>query len=114
MSQPQHDMQAHSEQIRHAQIAEHEAAEEREYLAEAEAFIELAEMPGFELDDMIANEPPNSGLQLRLDILLERVAMLGLPANNSCYADDVVRAARSLHQAMLEVVTERRVKEVTR
>ena len=113
MSAP-YDYQAHGEQIRHAQIAQQDAAETAEEIAAGEAFIALAEMPGFELDDMIANEPPNSGLQLRLDILLERVAMLGLPANNSCYADDVVRAARSLHQAMLEVVTERRVKEVTR
>ena len=44
--------------------------------------------------------------------VVERVAMLGMPANNDCYAQDVVRAAKSLHQAMLEVVTEKRVKAV--
>lgn len=109
MSQPQYDMQAHGEQIRHAQIAADAAIELRQEEAAESAFIALAEMPGDDLADMIAN---NSKLDARMVLLLERVAMLGMPANNSCYADDVVRAARSLHQAMLEVVTEKRVKAV--
>ena len=108
MPQPQYDMQAHSEQIRHQQIARYNECERREEDAAETAFIALAEMPGDDLADMIAN---NSKLDARMVLLLERVAMLGMPANNSCYADDVVRAARSLHQAMLEVVTEKRVKE---
>ena len=69
-------------------------------------------MPGYELSDMIANADCGSPMQIRLELLLERVAMLGMPANNDCYAQDVVRAAKSLHQAMLEVVTEKRVKAV--
>ena len=109
MPQPQYDMQAHSEQIRHQQIARYNECERREEDAAETAFIALAEMPGDDLADMIAN---NSKLDARMVLLLERVAMLGMPANNSCYADDVVRAAKSLHQAMLEVVTEKRVKAV--
>lgn len=112
MNQPQYDMQAHSEQIRHQQIAAQDAAETAEELAAGEAFIALAEMPGYELSDMIANADCGSPMQIRLELLLERVAMLGMPANNDCYAQDVVRAAKSLHQAMLEVVTEKRVKAV--
>ena len=110
MSQPQYDSQAHGEQIRHAQIAQQDAAETAEEIAAGEAFIALAEMPGYELSDMIANADCGSAMQTRLELLLERVAMLGMPANNDCYAQDVIRAAKSLHQAMLEVVAEQRVK----
>jgi len=106
----QYDAAAHGEQIRHAQIAEQDAAESAEDLAAGEAFIELAEMPGYEISDMIANADCGSPMQIRLELLLERVAMIGMPANNDCYAQDVVRAAKSLHQAMIEVVTDRRVK----
>ena len=108
----QYDMQAHGEQIRHAQIARYNECERREEDAAKTAFIALAEMPGYELSDMIANADCGSPMQIRLELLLERVAMLGMPANNDCYAQDVVRAAKSLHQAMLEVVTEKRVKAV--
>jgi len=109
MSAP-YDYQAHGEQIRHAQIAQQDAAETAEEIAAGEAFIALAEMPGYELSDMLANADCGSPMQIRLELLLERVAMLGMPANNDCYAQDVIRAATSLHQAMLEVVTEQRVK----
>ena len=112
MTQPHYDYQAHGEQIRHAQYLAEEAAVSREERAAETAFIALAEMPGYELSDMIANADCGSPMQIRLELLLERVAMLGMPANNDCYAQDVVRAAKSLHQAMLEVVTEKRVKAV--
>ena len=110
MSAP-YDYQAHGEQIRHAQIAQQDAAETAEEIAAGEAFIALAEMPGYELSDMIANADCGSAMQTRLELLLERVAMLGMPANNDCYADDVVRFAKALYDAMLAHVTEQRVKD---
>jgi len=111
MTQPQYDMQAHGEQIRHQQAAEQDAAETAEEIAAGEAFITLVEMPGYELSDMIANADCGSPMQIRLELLLERVAMLGMPSNNSCYADDVVRFAKALYDAMLAHVTEQRVKD---
>lgn len=108
MNQPQHDMQAHGEQIRHAQYLAEEAAVSREERAAETAFIALAEMDGNDLLDMIAN---NNRLDARMVLLIERIAMLGMPSNNSCYADDVVRFAKALYDAMLEVVTEQRVKD---
>ncbi len=109
-----YDRVAADEQTRHAQIARYNECERREEDAAETAFIALAEMPGYELSDMIANSECSSPMQIRLEQLLERVVMLGMPANNDCYAQDVVRAAKSLHQAMLEVVTEQRVKAVRR
>lgn len=108
MNQPQYDMQAHAEQIRHAQISSAAAIERREEDAAETAFIALAEMDGNDLADMIANTPK---LDARLVLLLERIAMLGMPSNNSCYADDVVRFAKALYDAMLAHVTEQRVKD---
>ncbi len=108
MTQPQYDMQAHGEQIRHAQYLAEEAAVSREERAAETAFIALAEMDGNDLLDMIAN---NNRLDARMVLLIERIAMLGMPSNNSCYADDVVRYAKALYYAMLEVVTEQRVKD---
>ena len=108
MSQPQYDMQAHGEQIRHAQYLAEEAAVSREERAAETAFIALAEMDGNDLLDMIAN---NNRLDARMVLLIERIAMLGMPSNNSCYADDVVRFAKALYDAMLEHVTAERVKD---
>lgn len=103
-----YDMQAHGEQIRHAQIAEQDAQEEREYLAYGNAPITLAEMDGEDLLDMIQND---AALDARLVILIERVAMMGLPANNSYYADDALRACHDLHRALLKRVREQAVKD---
>ena len=108
MTHPQYDYQAHGEQIRHQQIAADLTIEEREEEAAETAFIALAEMDGNDLADMIANTPK---LDARLVLLLERIAMLGMPSNNSCYADDVVRFAKALYDAMLAHVTEQRVKD---
>ena len=105
----QYDMQAHGEQIRHAQIARYNECERREEDAAETAFIALAEMSGDDLADMIAND---SKCDARMVLLLERIAMLGMPSNNSCYYDDVGRFAKALYDAMLDHVTEQRVKAV--
>ena len=99
------------EQTRHEQMANQDRAETAEERAFNEAFIELAEMPGHEIDDMIANDPPTGHLQQRLEILLERVAMLSMPSNNSCFREDVIRAAVALNIALFDVVAARRVND---
>ena len=109
MTQTQYDYQAHGEQIRHAQIARYNECERREEDAAETAFIALAEMSGDDLADMIANDPK---CDARMVLLLERIAMLGMPSNNSCYYDDVGRFAKALYGAMLDHVTEQRVKAV--
>ena len=104
-----YDRVAADEQIRHAQIARYNECERREEDAAETAFIALAEMPGDDLADMIANDPK---CDARMVLLLERIAMLGMPSNNSCYYDDVGRFAKALYDAMLDHVTEQRVKAV--
>jgi len=51
----------------------------------------------------------------RLVLLIERVALLGVAgAPNAGFKDDVLRAAEDLRAAMVGLVSERRVKAVTR
>ena len=54
----------------------------------------------------------NPALDARLVILMERIAMMGTPANNSHYHDDALRAAHDLHRALLAKVRDARVKAV--
>ena len=109
MGQPQYDYQAHSEQIRHQQIAADLTLEEREEEAAETAILALVEIDGSELLQMCADDP---ALDARLVILMERIAMMGTPANNSHYHDDALRAAHDLHRALLNKVRDARVKAV--
>ena len=112
MGQPQYDMQAHGEQIRHAQYDADAAFEFRQDEAAATAHIALAEMDGSELLDMIANDP---ALECRMVLLIERIAMLGVAGTAvDSYKDDVMRAAKDLQSAMVGLLSEQRVKAVTR
>ena len=69
----------------------------------------LIEIDGSELLQMCADDP---ALDARLVILMERIAMMGMPANNSHYHDDALRAAHDLHRALLAKVRDARVKAV--
>ena len=109
MTQPQYDMQAHGEQIRHQQIARYNECERREEEAAETAILALVEIDGSELLQMCADDP---ALDARLVILMERIAMMGTPANNSHYHDDALRAAHDLHRALLAKVRDARVKAV--
>lgn len=112
MNQPQYDMQAHGEQIRHSQIAADAAFERRQDEAAETAHIALAGMDGSEILQMCADDP---ALDMRLVLLIERVALLGVAGSQiAVYKDDVLRAAEDLRAAMVGLVSERRVKAVTR
>lgn len=104
-----YDYQAHSEQIRHSQISAADRAEQAEYEATEGAAIALAEMPADELSYMILGD---DRLTQKLDILLERVAMMGMPANNNHYRDDATRAAADLHRAMLDALIKSRIADL--
>lgn len=102
----QYDHQEQSERIRDRLDTLDEIIEAREEAAAEHAFITLAQMEGYEIADLCANVP---SLESRLERLLERVAMLGMPANGDYYMHDVTRAARDLHAELLSVVTDRAV-----
>lgn len=109
-----YDRVAADEQIRHSQTAADVSFEYRQEDAALTAHIALAEMGGSELLQMCADDP---GLDFRLVILIERVTMLAvaIPGTSlAAYQDDVMRAAMDLKSAMVGVLSERRVKAVTR
>ena len=86
-----YDRVAADEQIRHAQIARYNECERREEEAAETAILALVEIDGSELLQMCADDP---ALDARLVILMERIAMMGTPANNSHYHDDALRVGR--------------------
>lgn len=106
----QYDMQAHGEQIRHAQHLADMAHESKLDDALNLAHISLAEMETSDVSDMIANDP---ALDERMSILLERVVLLGVAGKASeQYEQDVIRAARDLHSALVGAVGDRNYREV--
>lgn len=107
MTQPQHDMQAHGEQIRHAQIAGLDSYEKQIERAATTASDDLAETEGRELFEMIAK---SDDLTERLDRLLEQVSAMGV--GEAAGHDAIIAAAGRLFSGLLQAQIGENVRDV--
>lgn len=114
MTQPQYDMQAHSEQIRHELLAKDDALNADILHAADGAADELADMPGCELLQLCADDEKLDALLVKL---VEAAAGMvetsyGMAAAESRSA--VLEAAFNFQAPFLALISKRRVQSVVR